>query len=257
MSRRRVLGGTLLAVLAAGLALVALLVGEAVYASRLAFLGAAEAVDQHAAYGSGEARPLALVVAGDSTAAGVGASGVDTTAGGRLAALLARRLGRAVRLTGIGVSGARAGDVEGQLGTLAAGLRPDIVVVLVGANDAIHRTSLGDVERQITAAVTRARATGAAVVVGTCPDLGAGRALPRPLRDLAAWRGRAVARVTARAARRAGARTVDLEALAGPAFRADASTLARDRWHPSDHGYAVWAEALAPETLAAGESVPR
>jgi hypothetical protein len=99
--------------------------------------------------------------------------------------------------------------------------------------------------------VLRLTSAGVAVVVGTCPDLGGGRAFPRPLREVTAWRGRAVADVSTRAVRGAGGIAVDLARRTGPAFRADPSTLSSDLWHPSDKGYALWADAILPDLLQA------
>jgi lysophospholipase L1-like esterase len=127
---------------------------------------------------------------------------------------------------------------------------PDVAVVLIGANDATHVTSPGDVGADVGAAVRRLAAADVSVVVGTCPDMGAARALPRPVRDLVAWHGRAIARTSARAATEGGAVVVDLAGLTGPAFRADPATLSVDRFHPSDLGYGLWSAALEPAVVA-------
>jgi lysophospholipase L1-like esterase len=123
--------------------------------------------------------------------------------------------------------------------------------VLIGANDATHATRPSTVGRDVGSAVRRLTEAGVTVVLGTCPDMGAARALPRPLRDVVAWHGRAIARATAPAASGSGARVVDLAALTGPAFRADPTTLSVDLWHPSDKGYALWADAILPDLLEA------
>src|SRR5438876_109043 len=67
-------------------------------------------------------------------------------------------------------------------------------------------------------AVRRLRDAGIAVVVGTCPDLGAVRAFAPPLRQLAGVLGRRVARAQADAVREAGGVPVDLAERAGPVF---------------------------------------
>ena len=202
--------------------------------------------------GSGElGSPLRLVVLGDSTGAGVGASRTEFTVGSRLATAIAPAAERAVRLRTVAVSGARAGDLAAQVDD-AAELEPEVAVILVGANDATHLTALGPVRRDLGEAVRRLRESGARVVVGTCPDLGAATAFPQPLRELAAWRGRAVGAAERFAVRSAGGVAVDLAATTGPAFRARPEVmLSADRFHPSDAGYALWAEALAPATVAA------
>lgn len=202
--------------------------------------------------GSGESgSPLRMVVVGDSTGAGVGASRTESTVGGRLAATIAEAAQRAVSLRNVAVSGARAGDLADQL-DVALKLEPEVVVVLIGANDVTHLTALGSIRRDLGDAVRRAREAGAAVVVGTCPDMGGATVFPHPLRELAAWRGRAVGASERSAVRAAGGNPVDLAARTGPAFRARPEVmLSVDSFHPSDAGYALWAEALAPATVEA------
>lgn len=251
-ARRAARAGALLAsgVLVAGLVLAA----EVLWVVTRDYLAATSAPPTNADIGGDatEAPPLRLVVLGDSTAAGVGATQTRTSVGGRAAAALHRATGRPVQLRSVAKSGARAADLPGQV-EAAIELQPDIALVLIGANDTTHLTPLDDVAADLGAAVRRLEASGAEVVVGTAPDMGA-RVFPQPLRELAAWRGRAVARAEGRAVRRAGGTAVDLGKLVGPAFRADPRTLSKDKFHPSDRGYRLWAEALEPALVAAAPS---
>ena len=240
-------------ILALGLLGAAVLAGEAAYARSRNYLPPESAPALPAEYGAPGGPTLRLAVLGDSTAAGVGASSAAGSVAGALADDLAESTRRPVRLTALGVSGARAADLAGQVDRLLSAPDPaaGLVVVLVGANDATHATGLDSVRRDLETAVRRLRTSGRQVVVGTCPDLGAARALPRPLREVVAWRGRAVAEAEEEGVSAAGAVAVDLAALTGPAFRADPATLSSDRYHPSDAGYRLWAAALAPEVQAA------
>lgn len=197
--------------------------------------------------------PLRLVVLGDSTAAGVGATSTQTSVGGRAARIVADATGRPVELRSVAVSGARAADLAGQV-QAALDLQPAVALVLIGANDATHLTALDAVASDVREAVERLVAAGAEVVVGTCPDMGAARAFPQPLREIVGWRGRAVASAEVQAVRAAGGRAVDLGRLTGPAFRADPRTLSSDEFHPSDRGYRLWAQALAPALRAAAKA---
>ena len=217
-----------------------LLLAEATAATRRSY-----ATDLPPAAGGAGGRHL--IVLGDSTAAGIGVQQAADTIGGQLGS----RLG--ARWTSYGASGARAADLAAQIELV---VDADAVLVLIGANDATHLTSLTNLGRDVRAAVAGLTAP---VVVGTCPDLGAARAFAHPLRELADKRGRAVARTTARAVRAAGGTAVDLRALTGPTFRADPRCLSFDLFHPSARGYAVWAVALLPavrQALAAGERFP-
>jgi lysophospholipase L1-like esterase len=84
------------------------------------------------------------------------------------------------------------------------------------------------------------------VVVGTCPDLGALRAIAPPLRQVAGLLGRRMAKAQAEAVLEADGVVVDLGYETGAVFRADAGTLCYDGFHPSADGYRVWAHALYP-----------
>jgi lysophospholipase L1-like esterase len=203
--------------------------------------------------GSAHAPPLRLVLLGDSSALGVGVSRVQDTVGGHLAALLNREgmQSRRVELSTVAVARSRSVDLATQVARALLGHRPDVAVILVGANDATGLRRPAEAAAHLAAAVRRLRAAGAAVVVGTCPDLGAVRAVAPPLRQMVGWLGRRMAQAQIRAATDAGASVVDLAAETGPVFRADRGTLCHDGYHPSADGYQVWAHALYPAVGAA------
>lgn len=246
--RMRVAAGVALTTVAGGV----LLAVEAVIALRREYLAAETAPAIRGEFGRAFAPPLRLAVLGDSTAAGVGVTAVEDSVGGRLARVLADT-GRFVTLDGLGVSGSRAADLAPQVSRALLN-PPDVAVVLIGANDATHRTDLDSVRHDVRDAVERLHAAGVHVVVGSCPDMGAATAFLPPLRQLVAWEGRRVGAATREAATIAGAATVDIGAETGPAFRSDPGRyLSSDEFHPSAEGYALWAGALAPEVrVAAG-----
>jgi lysophospholipase L1-like esterase len=191
--------------------------------------------------------PLRLVLLGDATALGVGVDRVADTVGGQLAALLAEgAAGRRVELSSVAVAGSRSADLATQVARALVGVRPDVAVVLVGADDVTHVGSAALAAEHLGLACRRLRDAGIPVVVGTCPDFGAFRAFAPPLRQVLGWRGRRLAHEQALAAGAAGAVVVDLGAETGAVFRADAGTLCHDGLHPSADGYRVWAHALLP-----------
>jgi len=208
-----------------------------------------------ASVGDTRARPLRLVLLGDSSALGVGVDRITDTVGGHLAGLLTRERARRVELSSVGVSGSRSADLATQVARALLGIPPDIAVVLVGANDATGLRRPNDAAAHLAAAVRRLREAGVAVVVGTCPDLGAARAFAPPLRQVIGWLGRRVAYAQARAAEQAGASVVDLAGETGPVFRADPGTLCYDGFHPSADGYQLWAHALHPAVAAAAAGI--
>jgi lysophospholipase L1-like esterase len=231
--------------------LAAVLATEAWFAARRSYLSDSPQVQGEFGLGAG-GNPIRLAVLGDSTAAGVGVQRVTETVGGQLAARLAGE-GRRVRLSGAGIAGSRSGDLGPQV-SRALLTRPDVAVLLIGSNDAMHAAPLPAVRRNLGEAVTRLRTAGVAVVVGTCPDLGAARAFGQPLRTLLSIRARQLAAAQSSAVIAAGGVAVDLGTLTGRVFRADPGTLCADRFHPSADGYRLWAEALLPAVRDAAAS---
>lgn len=196
--------------------------------------------------------PLDLLLLGDSIAAGLGAERPRETLGARLARGLAKATRRAVRLR----TGARVGSessmLAGQLDGLPADYRADVAVIVVGGNDVTHRVPVAESVRHLEEAIGRLRAAGTVVVVGTCPDLGALRPVPQPLRALGSRASRQLAQAQAAAAVRAGAHAVSLAHVVGPFFITNPDEMfSLDRFHPSALGYKRTAKAMLPSLLAA------
>lgn len=208
---------------------------------------------------------LTLVIIGDSSAAGLGAYEPVETPGGQLALGLSAAAGRAVQVRSVAKVGARSDDLAEQVSaalTEAPGL--DVAVIIIGANDVTHMRQSVACARELGAAIARLRAAGAAVVVGTCPDLGMIQVIPQPLRTLCRARCRQLATLQAVACVENGARAVSLGDLLGPAFAQRPHELfSQDHFHPSAAGYAAAAEAMLPSVVGAvgvepaGEHEPR
>ena len=211
--------------------------------------------------------PVDLLLLGDSIAAGLGAERPKETLGGRLARAVAKQTQRAVRLRTVAVVGAETSALAGQLDVLPPTYRADVAVVVVGGNDVTHRVPVPDSVRHLEEAILRLREQGTAVVVGTCPDLGALRPVPQPLRSLGSRASRQLAAAQREGALRAGAHVVSLAHVVGPFFITNPDEMfSLDRFHPSPLGYKRTAKAMLPSVLAAlglhdqvpfGHSLPR
>ena len=128
-----------------------------------------------------------------------------------------------------------------------AGPPPDAAVIMIGANDITKPNGIGPSARRVGRAVRRLRASGAVVVVGTCPDFGVITAIPQPLRWVARSRGLRLARAQAAAVRAAGGIPVPFSDLLAPEFRKSPELLfSDDMFHPSGAGYALAAKQLLP-----------
>jgi lysophospholipase L1-like esterase len=193
-----------------------------------------------------------LLVLGDSIAAGLGADGPRGTLGARLARQVSKRTERAVRLRTAAVVGSESSMLAGQLASLPADYAPDVTVVVVGGNDVTHRVPVAESVAHLEACLLELRERGSAVVVGTCPDLGALTPVPQPLRTLGSRASRQLAAAQQQAALRHGAWVVSLADVVGPFFITNPDEMfSLDRFHPSSLGYKRTAKAMLPSVLAA------
>ncbi|MDQ4215359.1 SGNH/GDSL hydrolase family protein [Microbacterium capsulatum] len=196
--------------------------------------------------------PIELLLLGDSLAAGLGAERRKDTLGGRLAKGLARRTRRPVRLRTAAIVGSESPDLDAQLASLETDYLPDVAVIVVGGNDVTHRIPVSVSVQHLEDAIGWLHALGAAVVVGTCPDLGALRPVPQPLRAIASRLSRRLAVAQAQTALDHGATAVDLRRAVGPMFFDEPEEMfGLDRFHPSALGYRRTADALLPAVVAA------
>jgi lysophospholipase L1-like esterase len=253
-TRSRVRRGGALVATGAVIGAVALLVTEAMVAllgdASMQPPGSADAV-----VGAGDERPLRLVVLGDSTGAAVGAGDVALGYPRRVAEALAAGIGSRVDLRVLAVSGARVADVRsGQLQRLS-GLRPDLVLLVVGGNDGTHMTPVHAVRVDLRAIIEGASATGAHVIVAGIPAMGTIRRFSQPLRALTGALAEWYDAVWREETNRAGAARIELAAQTERPFREDPSLLSEDGLHPSASGYAVWADVIAPVAIAVARTL--
>jgi lysophospholipase L1-like esterase len=191
---------------------------------------------------------LHLMTFGDSTAAGYGCQAADELPGVLIARGLAEMSGKRIRLSTKAIVGATSKGLSGQIDAMfVAGPPPDAAVIMIGANDITKPNGIGPSARRLGRAVRRLRASGAVVVVGTCPDFGLLTAIPQPLRWVARSRGLRLARAQAAAVRSAGGAPVPFSDLLAPEFhKAPEVLFSHDMFHPSAAGYALAATQLLP-----------
>lgn len=199
-------------------------------------------------------RPLRLAMLGDSTAAGYGVERREQTTGALLAAALVAHTGCPVLFRSEARVGACSDRLEEQVDRLLEDgpeHAPQLAAIVVGANDVTHRMPQREAARQLGEAVSRLRAAGCEVVVGTCPDLGTIRPVQPPLRWLARHWSRQLALLQGQAVTAAGGSSVPMGALLGPEFAERAELFGPDRFHPSAEGYQTAVAALLPSLASA------
>jgi acyl-CoA thioesterase-1 len=188
---------------------------------------------------------LLYVALGDSTVEGIGASSPAANYVSRLHARLRERYPRA-RMTNLGVGGATSLDVLDEQLARAVALQPHLVTLSIGPNDITAKVPVQVYAENLDRILARlASDTRALVVVNLLPDLSV---TPR-------FRGREAAPVVgrlsaefnqalAKAARRHGVVTVDLYEASRREVPGHPELMAADGYHPSDLGYARWAELM-------------
>lgn len=207
----------------------------------------------------GDPFDLHLMIFGDSTATGYGCRTADEVPGVLIARGLAEQSGKRIRLSTKAIVGATSKGLSGQIDAMfVAGPPPDAAVIMIGANDVTALNGVSQSANRLGKAVARLRASGAVVVVGTCPDFGVITAIPQPLRTVARAKGLRLARAQAAAVRARGGVPVPFSDLLAPDFYKQPDVLfSDDMFHPSAAGYALAASQLLPALcVALGEHSP-
>ena len=201
-------------------------------------------------YGRGRPGPaIKVALLGDSSAAGYGVDRAVETPGAHLASGIAAGADRRVHLRAFAKVGAQSSDLSGQIDRALA-TDPDLVVILIGANDVTHQVRPSQSVRHLGDGVRRLRESGSRVLVGTCPDLGTIKPIPPPLKQLARSWSRRLAAAQAIATVDADGVAVSLASVLGPDFEAaPALFFGPDQFHPSAQGYRTLAEVLVPSAL--------
>jgi acyl-CoA thioesterase I len=191
--------------------------------------------------------PLLYVALGDSTVAGIGASRADRTYVSRLHERL-RHAYPAAQVENLGVPGATSADVLTEQLPRAIELGPGLVTLSIGPNDVTGRVTADRFEdncdRILAALEERTRAV---IVLNLLPDLAV---TPRfrvsPERDQVGRAAAAFNESLRRVGRKHGAEIIDLYGPSRDEVPRRPELLARDGYHPSDVGYARWAELMWP-----------
>jgi len=203
---------------------------------------------------SDDGPPLRLLVVGESTAVGVGATRPEAALAPRLASVLHREQGQAVRWQVVGKNGIRAAGLAQKLCRHRELLNADIAVVLLGANDTSGLSSIRRWRRDLGSVLALLGERCERTFVAPVPPFHLFRLLPYPLRWLLGHRGLALCE-----ARRALARPGRVIVMEGE-FPTERRYLATDGYHPSDLAYETWAnqidEAIKTKRLEGIVEVP-
>jgi acyl-CoA thioesterase I len=190
---------------------------------------------------SANGKPLLYVVMGDSTAAGRGAHyGIAQATADHLSK------STSLNMINLGISGAKLNDIVRDELPEAIKLKPDLVLLSVGANDVTHFTSNHSIESSLNTILDGLAHNNpdVKVVVTGSPELGAVPRFAQPLRWFARIETERVNKVMEPVAKSHKAIWTPLAAETGSFFSKDHSLFAPDKFHPNDRGYATWVPFL-------------
>jgi lysophospholipase L1-like esterase len=180
---------------------------------------------------------LRLLIVGDSTAVGTGASAPEDS----LAGLLGQAFPR-LQIVNRARDGATFAGVLAQL----VGDEPfDMVLVMAGGNDVVRLRGLEELKIDVERVAQRARRRAGLVVLMPAGNVGNAPFFFPPVSWLMTWRARQLHALVSDAALRHGAVVVNLfRERADDPFVQQPSLNARDGLHPDAAGYQVWFREL-------------
>lgn len=184
---------------------------------------------------TGEPHGPNFLIAGDSTGAGVGAQGPQYSVAGRLGQDIPQ-----AHIENISISGLTLHEVYVRLESTDK--RYDLLLLQVGANDVVGFTPLSRVHTDAQELLALAKTKAGTVVWMSSGDVGLSPLFPWPLSELWRYRSRVVRGIFLEEASRASVTYVDLyRSKEDEPFLKDVPKyFARDQFHPSAEGYALW-----------------
>jgi acyl-CoA thioesterase-1 len=197
-----------------------------------------------AATAGDRASPLVYAAVGDSTGIGLGAR----DGGGYVARLFARieRERPGSTLINLSAAGATTADaVDKQLAQLD-GTRATLVTICVGLNDLLRGREAKQFAESYETLVAKMKRPGRLIVVTTLPDVASAPAMKGTADESLRVRLGQFNKAIEGIAGRHGVPLVDLYKLSGETVGSRPEFFSSDGLHPSDLGYARWAEALWP-----------
>ena len=191
-------------------------------------------------------RTYVYVALGDSTVEGVGASAPHRSYTGILHTIVKERK-KNTSYYNLGVAGATLRDVLDTQVAKAIELQPDLVTLSVGANDIKNRTNSTTFSKELRLLFKELQTkTNAKIIVNTIPDLSLTPAIPRYLKSYSKFMAIRFNATITRVGEELSIPIVDLFNYSRSIIRQFPEAIASDGFHPSDFGYAIWANTMIP-----------
>lgn len=183
---------------------------------------------------------MRILVTGDSTAVGTGASRSEDSTAGRLGAIYPN-----ADIENISENGLKIGELETKLRYLQG--KYDLIVIQIGANDIVRFTRLSFIEKKLDLILKNVTGRSEKVVVITSGNIGLAPLFKKPLSNLISNRTWHVRNIFMNRVREyPNALYADLyKEREDDIFIKDIERYyAKDHFHPSSDGYKVWFSAI-------------
>jgi len=193
-------------------------------------------------YGTG--KPLKYVVLGDSTSI---SQGGDYDRGyARESARFIAGKGYNVTFQNFGISGARAADLLEKQIPKAAAIKPDIVLIAVGANDTTHFTDTDNVRRDLASVIAKLKKANPAVriLLTGSPQMGSVPRFPEPSKTIMRQRSAQINTAVRGLVNNNQVYFVPIAEETGPIFTRHPEYYAADNFHPNTTGYTIWTPVI-------------
>lgn len=218
---------------------VAIASAELLYAI-LRFAPKQEEFDPSATFGDAANPPIRVAVLGDSTVTAPGVGGPDEIWISRICRKLAASF--RVELKSFAIGGSMAHNLVAEQLEPALAFEPDLVILSVGANDALKGVTARVFEENLDRLVAGFTAAGATVIQSGVGDLGTIPRLLPPLRHLLSRRALQFNTVHERVAERHGSWVVPQRDSPMELWRDDRGMWSADLFHVSARGHEVWGD---------------
>lgn len=187
-------------------------------------------------------KPFIYVAIGDSTVEGMGA----TTPERNFASLINASLKQSIKNTqyhNLGEAGARVEDVIKRQLDKTLELNPNLIVLSIGANDLIQRRNIKKFESEYKELLHKLAKTNALLVINNIPDITLAPAIPRVTIPYFLVQQRRFNNIIKNISKELGSVLVDLNTQS-KLFKGYKELVSSDGFHPSDAGYALWANTI-------------
>lgn len=187
---------------------------------------------------------LAYTALGDSLSAGAGVSDYREA----LPYLLSQNLAagrKKITLKNRSLSGATAHDLVVNFLDATIEDNPDIVTVLIGANDVHNRTVTNEFQKNYEQILSRlSTETNATVYAVSLPFIGANSLMSPPYQTYFDLKTKEFNKIIKKLADRYGVKYVDLYSPTVDLFKTTGAHYSADLFHPSAAGYKIWADII-------------